>query len=135
MTMNMLHPHRTGDVVVFAKPPYHFGGLTYWLLLGDHGYTPNGDEERFAAFAASGPDIVPGQLNSPVTALDIVPTVAFALGIAPDGQRPVDGQGDLIRLFPGHGCQDSFANVQCPRYCGVADLLCSLGSATDMPRP
>ena len=92
VTMNMLHPHRTGDVVVFAKPPYHFGSK---FLLGDHGFIPNGDEERFAAFAASGPDIVPGQVISPVTALDIVPTVAFALGIAP----PPAAEGRVLPIF------------------------------------
>jgi hypothetical protein len=108
VTMNMLHPHRTGDVVVFAKPPYHFGSE---FLLGDHGFIPNGDEERFAAFAASGPDIIPGRVISSVTALDIVPTVAFALGIAsppaaegrvlpifqmPDVPEPVGGYGEPI---------------------------------------
>ena len=93
VTMNMLHPHRTGDVVVFAKPPYHFGSE---FLLGDHGYIPNGDEERFAAFAAGGPDIVPGRVIGPVTALDIVPTVAFALGIAP----PPAAEGRVLPIFP-----------------------------------
>jgi hypothetical protein len=92
VTMNMLHPHRTGDVVVFARPPYHFGSE---CLRGDHGFIPNGDEERFAAFAASGPDIVPGRVISPVTALDIVPTVAFALGITP----PPAAEGRVLPIF------------------------------------
>ena len=96
VTMNMLHPDRTGDVVVFAAPPYHFGHeLLGEVLLGNHGFVPNGDEERFAAFAASGPDIVPGQAISPVTALDIVPTVAFALGIDP----PPAAEGRVLPLL------------------------------------
>jgi len=92
VTMSMLHPHRTGDVVVFARPPYHFGSE---LLRGDHGFIPNGDEERFGMFAASGPDIVPGQVIGPVTALDIVPTVAFALGIDP----PPAAEGRVLPIF------------------------------------
>jgi arylsulfatase A-like enzyme len=92
VTMNMLHPHRTGDVVVFARPPYHFGSD---FLRGDHGFIPNGDEERFGMFAASGPNIVPGRVIRPVTALDIVPTVAFALGIDP----PPAAEGRVLPIF------------------------------------
>jgi predicted AlkP superfamily pyrophosphatase or phosphodiesterase len=92
VTMNMLHPDCTGDVVVFAKPPYHFGPE---FLRGDHGYIPNGEEERFAAFTAGGPDIVPGRVISPVTALDIVPTVAFALGIS----APSAAEGRVLPIF------------------------------------
>lgn len=96
VTMNMLHPDRTGDVVVFAAPPYTFGPTdALGKLYGDHGFTPNGDENRFGVFAAAGPDIVPGPFTGPLTALDIVPTAAFALGIAP----PPAAEGRILPIF------------------------------------
>jgi hypothetical protein len=89
VTTNLLDPDRTGDVVVFAAPPYTFNlpydevniiGVTN---AGDHGHLTNGEAERFAAFAAAGPNIIPGQSVSPITVLDIAPTVAAALGLSP----------------------------------------------------
>jgi hypothetical protein len=101
VTMNMLHPDRTGDVVVFAAPPYTFNppysdeSVIVATDAGDHGYIPSGDDERFAAFAAGGPDIASGWVVSRVTALDIVPTIAFALGIDP----PPAAEGRVLPIF------------------------------------
>ena len=100
VTMNMLHPDRTGDVVVFAAPPYVFelpdpnSVIGPTVNRGAHAYIPNGQDERFAAFAAAGPDISRGRMISPVTALDIVPTVAFALGIDPPA-----AEGRILPIF------------------------------------
>jgi predicted AlkP superfamily phosphohydrolase/phosphomutase len=93
VTWNYLHPDRTGDVLVFLKPPYQFSAPVAEEVLADisfmggqHGYLPNGDPDRFAAFVAAGPRIVQGKVISPVTALDLAPTVADLLGIDPPAQ-------------------------------------------------
>jgi hypothetical protein len=92
-TWNILHPDRMGDVLVFARPPYQYAAPVAQRVLADlpfmagqHGYPANGDPDRYAAFAAAGPQIVKGAKLDRVTALDLVPTVARLLGIEPPAQ-------------------------------------------------
>ncbi len=89
-TADMAHPTRTGDLVVFAYPPYQFDAATPGTLVarsaffGQHGYVP--DVQNVAAninmratFLAGGPNIVHGQLT--VRTIDLAPTAAFILGV------------------------------------------------------
>jgi hypothetical protein len=55
-------------------------------MAGQHGYTPNGDPDRYAVFAAAGPQILPGESVYRLTALDLAPAVALILGIDPPAQ-------------------------------------------------
>ena len=99
-SMSMLHPNRTGDVVVFSAPPFQFdaptaGEITALTpIFGQHGFVPDGDPDRFAAFAAAGPQIRKGKVPR-VTGLDLAPTVAHMLGIAP----PAQSEGQVLKIF------------------------------------
>ena len=98
--MNMLHPYHTGDVVLFStsqcsfNPPWGPNGFES-VNAGDHGFLPLDTPEHYAMFAAAGPDIVPGRVIDRITALDMVPTLAFALGIDP----PQGIEGRELPLF------------------------------------
>lgn len=103
-TYNMLHPNRTGDVVVFVAPPYQFDAATPGQVIGDapisgqHGYLPQGQLDRFAVFAAAGHDIKKWNHNDPlpiVTVLDMAPTVAEVLGIS----APNNSQGVVLDIL------------------------------------
>ncbi|MGH2586814.1 MAG: alkaline phosphatase family protein, partial [Dehalococcoidia bacterium] len=98
---NMLHPTRTGDVVVFAAPPYQFDGahpervIADAPLLGQHGYLPDVvDLERNlnmrSAFIMHGPGVRMGTVLPNARAIDLAPTLAHAIGI--DGPRDADGR-------------------------------------------
>lgn len=91
-TINMLHPTRTGDVVVFSKPPYQFDAATPGELIapshffGQHGYEPSlqdlpNNVNMRAAFMAAGPGIRSGVAVANVRAIDLAPSLAFALGL------------------------------------------------------
>jgi predicted AlkP superfamily phosphohydrolase/phosphomutase len=97
---NMLHPSRTGDVVVFTAPPYQFDGaqpeqiIAGAPLLGQHGYLADEvDLDRNismrSAFIMHGPGIRAGQCLDGGRAIDLAPTLARALAI--DGPRDADG--------------------------------------------
>ena len=98
--MNLLHPYTTGDVVLFStsqrsfNPPWGENGLKS-VNAGDHGFLPLDTPEHYAMFAAAGPDIVSGRVIDRITALDMVPTLAFALGIDP----PQAAEGRKLPLF------------------------------------
>ena len=98
---NMLHPTRTGDVVLFAKPPYQFDGahpkqvIADAPLLGQHGYLADAvDLERNinmrSAFLMAGPGGRRGSCLEGGRAIDLAPTLAAAMGI--EGPRDADGQ-------------------------------------------
>lgn len=97
----MLHPDRTGDVVVFSKPPYQFDAPTAGQvtanapIYGQHGFVPNGELSRYAVFAAAGPNIDKDSDSPVVTALDLAPTVAAVLGINP----PAQSQGIVLDIL------------------------------------
>jgi 2',3'-cyclic-nucleotide 2'-phosphodiesterase (5'-nucleotidase family) len=87
-----LHPSRSGDVVVVARPPYQFDAATpgqrvaFSQFFGQHGYLPDlvdlaHNVNMHATFVASGPGI--RHADTPLTgvrAVDLAPTMAFLLG-------------------------------------------------------
>jgi 2',3'-cyclic-nucleotide 2'-phosphodiesterase (5'-nucleotidase family) len=89
-TADMANPTRTGDLVVFAYPPYQFDAETPGTLVarsqffGQHGYVP--DVQNLAAnvnmratFLAGGKDIAKGEVEA--RTIDLAPTLAFLMGI------------------------------------------------------
>jgi 2',3'-cyclic-nucleotide 2'-phosphodiesterase (5'-nucleotidase family) len=90
-TINMLHPTRTGDVVVFSYPPYQWDAATPGQLIapshffGQHGYEPklqdldNGINMR-AAFMAAGPGVAHRAVTD-IRAIDLAPSLSYALGL------------------------------------------------------
>jgi 2',3'-cyclic-nucleotide 2'-phosphodiesterase (5'-nucleotidase family) len=105
-TADMAHPTRTGDLVVFAYPPYQFDAATPGTLVakseffGQHGYVPDVQDlanniNMRATFLAGGDAIGRGRLT--VRSIDIAPTVAYLL----DVPEPQQSQGrvllDLLR--------------------------------------
>jgi predicted AlkP superfamily phosphohydrolase/phosphomutase len=104
---NMLHPSRTGDVVVFAAPPYQFDGahptrlIADAPLLGQHGYLADVvDFERSlnmrSAFVMHGPGVRQDVCLDDGRAIDLAPTLAYAMGI--DGPKDADGRV-LVEAF------------------------------------
>jgi 2',3'-cyclic-nucleotide 2'-phosphodiesterase (5'-nucleotidase family) len=106
-----LHPNRSGDVVVVARPPYQFDAATrgrtiaFSQFFGQHGYLPDlvnlrRDVNMHASFVAAGPGIegraedgfrssgrndhargLGGRKVSGLRAIDVAPTLSFVLGI------------------------------------------------------
>lgn len=112
-TASMAHPEKTGDVIVFLKPPYQFdfaeGGAgairdtTVWWAA--HGHPPQAGEglantNLYSTFYLAGPRIrhaTPAR----VRAIDVAPTLAYLLGIP----APAQSQGRVLReLFTGAVC-------------------------------
>jgi predicted AlkP superfamily pyrophosphatase or phosphodiesterase len=106
------HP-RAGDVVALAEPPLallpandrgaRFGGLRRLLggALGAHGYDPARHESMHAIFVALGRGVPAGARLPRVRAIDVAPTVARLLGIAPPASSegtpiPALGEGEAI---------------------------------------
>ena len=100
-TADMAHPTRTGDLVVFAYPPYQFDAETPGTLValsaffGQHGYVP--DVQNIAAninmratFMAGGQNIAKGAFT--VRTIDLAPTAAFILGVP----EPQHSQGRVL---------------------------------------
>ena len=104
------HPTRTGDVFVLASPPTRIGGTASSLRdlqfalgrlagrrQGLHGYDPAVVPEMGGIFLALGRGVPPGVRLGRVRALDVAPTAARLLGIAP----PADCEGSpLAALTP-----------------------------------
>ncbi|HXG40172.1 MAG TPA: 5'-nucleotidase C-terminal domain-containing protein [Candidatus Limnocylindrales bacterium] len=106
-----LHPSRSGDVVVVARPPYQFDAATpgqpiaFSQFFGQHGYLPDlvdlaDNINLHGTFVAAGPGIrkqdpVPG-----IRAIDLAPTIAFLMGIP--GPQTARGR-ILTELFPQPG--------------------------------
>jgi 2',3'-cyclic-nucleotide 2'-phosphodiesterase (5'-nucleotidase family) len=105
----MLHPTRTGDVVVFAAPPYQFDAATPGQVFapshffGQHGYEPKLQDlddniSMRAAFMALGPEIREGAALDDVRAIDLAPSLAYALGLP----APANASGQVrYDLFAG----------------------------------
>jgi predicted AlkP superfamily pyrophosphatase or phosphodiesterase len=95
---------RVGDVVALAEPPLallpandrgaRFGGLARLLggALGAHGYDPGRHPEMHGIFVALGRGVPKGARLPRVRAIDVAPTVAKLLGIAP----PASAEGTPI---------------------------------------
>lgn len=100
-TTDMAHPTRTGDLVVFAYPPYQFDAATPGTLVarsaffGQHGYVPDvqntaANINMRATFLAGGANITHNQFT--VRTIDLAPTAAFILGIP----EPQHSQGRVL---------------------------------------
>ncbi len=87
-----LHPSRSGDVVVVARPPYQFDAATpgkaiaFSQFFGQHGYLPDlvdlaHNVNMHATFVAAGPGVRHRDPLAGVRAIDLAPTLAFLLGI------------------------------------------------------
>lgn len=87
-------PDRVGDVVAVVEPPRVFAAYGLWQRLrrrvalwlggrqGGHGYDPRHEDMSGILFAL-GRGVPPGTALGVVSALDVAPTVAALLGIAP----------------------------------------------------
>ena len=100
-TADMAHPTRTGDLVVFAYPPYQFDADTPGTLIaashffGQHGYVPDVQKldssiNMRATFLAGGTGVAKGQVSA--RSIDLAPTLAFMLGIP----EPQHSQGKVL---------------------------------------
>ncbi len=103
-TTDMAHPTRTGDVVVFAYPPYQFDAATPGTLValsaffGQHGYVPDvqnldANINLRASFLAGGPALQPHAQPQGIRSIDVAPTIAYLLGVP----VPQHSQG-VVRL-------------------------------------
>ncbi|MBI5351721.1 MAG: 5'-nucleotidase C-terminal domain-containing protein [Chloroflexi bacterium] len=103
-TTDMAHPTRTGDLVVFAYPPYQFDAATPGTLVarsaffGQHGYLPDvqnldASVNMHATFLAGGEEISENYVANGIRTIDIAPTIAYLLGIP----EPQYSQG-IVRL-------------------------------------
>lgn len=90
--VNALHPSRSPDVMVVARPPYQFDAATlgqrvaFSQFFGQHGYLPElvdlaDSVNMHATFVAAGPGIRHQAPVSGIRAVDVAPTLAFLLGI------------------------------------------------------
>jgi 2',3'-cyclic-nucleotide 2'-phosphodiesterase (5'-nucleotidase family) len=103
-TADMAHPTRTGDLVVFAYPPYQFDAETPGTLValsaffGQHGYVPDvqnldASVNMRATFIAGGGKVRPRVVADGLRTIDLAPTIAYLLGIP----EPQHSQG-VVRL-------------------------------------
>jgi 2',3'-cyclic-nucleotide 2'-phosphodiesterase (5'-nucleotidase family)/predicted AlkP superfamily phosphohydrolase/phosphomutase len=103
-TADMASPTRTGDLVVFAYPPYQFDAETPGTLVarsaffGQHGYVPDvqnldANVNMHATFIAGGGAIQPNVVASGLRTIDLAPTIAYLMGIP----EPQQSQG-IVRL-------------------------------------
>ncbi len=103
-TADMAHPTRTGDLVVFAYPPYQYDAETPGTLVarsaffGQHGYVPDvqnldANVNMRATFIAGGGSVQPNVVASGLRTIDLAPTIAYLLGIP----EPQHSQG-MVRL-------------------------------------
>jgi 2',3'-cyclic-nucleotide 2'-phosphodiesterase (5'-nucleotidase family) len=101
-TSDMAHPTRTGDLVVFAYPPYQYDAATPGTLIakseffGQHGYVPDVQDlddnvNMRATFLAGGDDIVKGRFT--VRSIDVAPTIAYLMRIP----EPQHSQGRVLK--------------------------------------
>ncbi|HEX7975565.1 MAG TPA: 5'-nucleotidase C-terminal domain-containing protein [Anaerolineales bacterium] len=101
-TANMANPTRTGDLIVFAYPPYQFDAETPGTLVaksaffGQHGYVPDvqdlaSNTNMRATFFAFGNGVA---VNKTVTArtIDLAPTIAYLLRVP----EPQHAQGRVL---------------------------------------
>ena len=100
-TSDMAHPTRTGDLIVFAYPPYQYDAETPGTIVapshffGQHGYVPDVQDlaaniNMRATFLAGGTGIAKGTVTA--RSIDLAPTLAFILGIP----QPQHSQGKVL---------------------------------------
>jgi 2',3'-cyclic-nucleotide 2'-phosphodiesterase (5'-nucleotidase family) len=101
-TTDLANPTRTGDLVVFAFPPYQFDAATPGTLVarsaffGQHGYVPDVQDlpdnvNMRATFLAGGPRVIRGRVAG-VRSIDLAPTIAYLLRIP----EPQQSQGRVL---------------------------------------
>jgi hypothetical protein len=120
-TASMAHPSKTGDVIVFLRPPYQFdfaeGGsgairdTTVWWAA--HGHPPQtGDglanTNLYATFYLAGPGIRHAR-PARVRAIDVAPTLAYVLGI----RAPAQSEGRVLRELFSRGCVRDWRLLGC----------------------
>jgi 2',3'-cyclic-nucleotide 2'-phosphodiesterase (5'-nucleotidase family) len=132
-TADMAHPTRTGDLVVFAYPPYQFDAETPGTLVarsaffGQHGYVPDlqnlsASVNMHATFIAGGTAIKPNVVAAGVRTIDLAPTIAYILGIPEpqysQGQVRLDllRGGDARTLVPVIGLTDFHGQLEQTSY-------------------
>jgi predicted AlkP superfamily pyrophosphatase or phosphodiesterase len=103
-SLHLSHPTRTGDLVARAEPPYTFSDLGpvagFGLFdrfapgRGAHGYAPE-HPDMAGIFLAIGRGVPAGAQPSAVRMIDVAPTVARLLGMAP----PRHAEGRAIESF------------------------------------
>ncbi len=133
-TADMAHPTRTGDLVVFAYPPYQFDAATpgtpiaLSAFFGQHGYVPDVQDLKSntnmrATFLAGGDAIERGEADD-VRSIDLAPTAAFLLGVP----APQHSQGVVRRDLLDDGRDYTPINIVGPErlprpaQAGVDDL-------------
>jgi 2',3'-cyclic-nucleotide 2'-phosphodiesterase (5'-nucleotidase family) len=132
-TADMSHPTRTGDLVVFAFPPYQFDAATPGTLVarsaffGQHGYVPDVQDladnvNMRATFIAGGGFIKPNVVANGIRTIDIAPTIAYILGIPEPQQSEGVVRLDLIKggdartLVPVIGLTDFHGQLEPSSY-------------------
>lgn len=109
--LRLVHPRRSGDVIVLIDPPRAFGKTPLWqgaylfwrrlsdsdAKLGTHGYDPS-RADMGTIFYAMGRGVTPGHREREVRSIDVAPTVAGLLGIDP----PSSSEGaPIVGVGPG----------------------------------
>jgi 2',3'-cyclic-nucleotide 2'-phosphodiesterase (5'-nucleotidase family) len=103
-TADMANQTRTGDVVVFAYPPYQFDAATPGTLVaksaffGQHGYVPDvqnlsASVNMRATFIAGGDGVRKKDVADNIRTIDLAPTLAYLLRVP----VPQQSQG-VVRL-------------------------------------
>ena len=147
-TADMAHPTRTGDLVVFAYPPYQFDAETPGTLVarsaffGQHGYVPDvqnldASVNMRATFIAGGGLVKPNVVAAGLRTIDLAPTMAYILGIP----EPQQSQGmvrlDLLRrgeartLVPVIGLTDFHGQLE-PSSITMDNRSVSVGGAAQL---
>ena len=147
-TADMAHPTRTGDLVVFAYPPYQFDAATPGTLVarsaffGQHGYVPDVQDldanvNMRSTFLAGGSMIKPNVTAAGLRSIDLAPTAAFILGVP----MPQHAQGvvrlDLLRggeeltLIPIVGLTDFHGQLS-PTTTRVDGISAAVGGAAQL---
>lgn len=108
---SMRFPGRTGDIVVFAAPPHQFDApdperlVAPSPLLGQHGYLPDTMDARLnvnmrSPLVLAGPGVGRGVRIAGARAIDLAPTLAALLGIAPPAQADGHALTDALLGAP-----------------------------------
>ena len=147
-TADMSNPTRTGDLVVFAYPPYEFDAATPGTLValsaffGQHGYVPDvqnldASVNMRSTFLAGGQAIKPNVVADGLRTIDLAPTMAYVLGIP----EPQHAQGvvrlDLLRsgdartLVPIVGLTDFHGQLEPTNY-SMDGLNASVGGSAQL---
>ena len=147
-TVDMAHPTRTGDLVVFAYPPYQFDAATPGTLVarsaffGQHGYVPdvqvqNANVNMRATFIASGDAIRPGVVAKGLRTIDLAPTLAYLLGVPEPQQSEGEVRLDLLRggdqrmVVPFVGLTDFHGQLE-PTSMTIDGLNVSVGGSAQL---